>query len=240
MEFKTAKITNKGSRDVNEDFCGYYINKKSYCCIVADGLGGHGSGEVASRTAVNSILESFKEKVYALENAENYLKEAQDELIRIQNSNIKYKAMRTTLNLLLIEENEALWAHIGDSRLYYFKDNIMKLRTKDHSVPQMLANAGEISEKEIRFHEDRNRLLRALGDPDSFKPQIGNLTEIDKGDKFLICTDGFWEYVYEDEMEQALKLSNSPDEWLDLMGKILISHKNQDNDNYTAVAVFIV
>jgi PPM family protein phosphatase len=240
VKLKIAYITDKGSRDYNEDFCSFHKDKESCCCIVADGLGGHGAGDVASTTAVKVILESFKDRVrHSLDDIQNYLEEAQRELLLIQSSNLKYKSMRTTISLLLIKEDEAVWAHLGDTRLYFFRNDKIKFQTKDHSVPQALVNVGEITAEEIRFHEDRNRLLRVLGETNSFKPKVETPVKLESGDTLLLCTDGFWEYVYEEQMEQTLSSCNSSSEWLESMEKILISHAKENNDNYTAMAVFV-
>ena len=106
--------------------------------------------------------------------------------------------MQTTAVSLIIQNDLALWGHIGDTRLYYFHDGNLQKQTSDHSVPQMLVNAGEIDDSQIRYHEDRNRLLRSLGSKETIKPNLEqSATTIYPGDAFLLCTDGFWEYVLE-------------------------------------------
>ena len=127
--------------------------------------------------------------------------------------------------------------HIGDSRLYHFRDGKLLKQTTDHSVSQMAVFMGEITTHEIRFHEDRNKVLRALGS-NSAKAEISEETELEEGrDAFLLCTDGFWEYVYEQEMEQALSQADSPKDWIRRMQKILQTRVPADNDNFTAAAV---
>lgn len=241
MDFEIHQITSKAGRKVNEDYASFEINKEGCCCVVADGLGGHCSGEVASSSAVNKILSSYKSKVYdRLEYLGSYLQEAQKEVLSIQNKELRFKKMRTTLVLLLIEDYKAEWAHIGDSRLYFFRDDKIIFQTKDHSVTQALVNAGEITSEEIRFHEDRNRLLRVLGDWESFKPKIEATIELKSGDKFLLCTDGFWEHILEEEMEKTVCNCDSAKQWLVRMEKLLDSKIEENNDNYTAVAVFVL
>lgn len=116
-----------------------------------------------------------------------------------------------------------------------------KLRTKDHSVPQMLVNSGAIKEKDIRHHEDRSRLLRVMGTEwNTPKYQIMDEFDISAKSSFLLCTDGFWELIEEKEMGMCLKKSRSPKEWLSSMEQIIRQNgKGTNMDNYTAIAVFV-
>ena len=111
--------------------------------------------------------------------------------------------MRTTAVVLCTEGNRGTALHIGDSRFYHFRNGKIISQTKDHSVPQMLAMAGEISEHEIRRHPDRNRLLRALGDENEEVRFVRSDFEIKEGDAFLLCSDGFWEEVEEESEDGA-------------------------------------
>lgn len=149
--------------------------------------------------------------------------------------------MKTTLVLLMIDENNLLWGHIGDSRLYQFKNKKYVLHTPDHSVPQMLVKAGEITEKEIRGHADRNRLLRVMGIEWEYPQyEIAAIQKAEKQMNFLLCSDGFWELIEEKEMVKALKKAKSSKEWLDIMEqKILKNGKGKQMDNYSAIAVFL-
>ena len=146
--------------------------------------------------------------------------------------------MKTTLVFLAIEKGQARWMHVGDSRLYHFHAGTIANQTMDHSVSQMAVLMGEITPHQIRFHEDRNRVLRALGG-ESAKPDLSSAISREEGkEAFLLCTDGFWEYVYESEMEQTLGQSKDPQQWLDKMLTILHSRTPADNDNFTAAVVF--
>ena len=114
----------------------------------------------------------------------------------------------------------------------------MVFQTKDHSVPQVLVSAGDIRPEDIRGHEDRNRLLRSLGNQDDFRPVIfENPFQVRSGDAFLLCTDGFWEYILENEMEELLSNSDSTAQWLQLMKKLLLSRAPKNQDNYTAIGI---
>ena len=133
------------------------------------------------------------------------------------------------------------WGHIGDSRLYYFQNEKLIGRTLDHSVPQMLVASGQIKEKQIRSHSDRNRLLRVLGlDWDCPKYQVAEPEEFQGRQEFLLCSDGFWELIDEKKMRHCLKKAKNPAHWLDMMEETVRKNgSRKDMDNYSAVAVWI-
>lgn len=248
MQIITDQITNAGGRKINEDYGGYKELKGSICWVLADGLGGHHGGETASKLAVDSILESFENKYEHIDNPEisneclnELIDLAQNKLLEAQRKDESLSSMRTTLLVLLSNYTESLWAHIGDSRLYYFSNGQILHQTKDHSLAQLLVDSGELSIEQIRNHPDRNRLLNVLGNKDSVKPSngVGKIL-LNKDDAFLICTDGFWEHIQEIEMEVDLVKSKNPEEWLYHMHNRLLGRVTDDCDNYTAIAIWII
>ncbi|MBS6954610.1 MAG: serine/threonine-protein phosphatase [Enterocloster asparagiformis] len=233
-----AVLTNAGGREINEDTVLAVPASVGLAVTVADGLGGHGGGSTASRAAAEAVSDSFargfcrtKEEIEAAVClADQAVVDCQTEAC----------AMKTTLVSLFVEGEQAVWAHVGDSRLYHFRDGKLEARTLDHSVPQLAVMMGMITEEQIRFHEDRNRVLRALGS-DSFTPDISEPVSLAEGfHAFLLCTDGFWEYVLEQEMEQTLADSPDPRQWLLKMETIMRGRAPADQDNYTAAAVFAI
>jgi serine/threonine protein phosphatase PrpC len=148
--------------------------------------------------------------------------------------------MGTTLVTLLCDDRQALWGHVGDSRLYAFRDGCLIHQTRDHSVPQLLVNAGEIAPDAVRDHEDRARLLQALGTEGRLRPEIPlEPLIVQAGDAFLLCTDGFWEHVLEAEMESALAGAATPAAWLQAMEAVHRGRAPTDCDNHTALAVYL-
>lgn len=236
-------LTNMGERDNNEDCVGMLEKDGEYCFVLADGLGGHGFGEKASETAVKKVLEYFYE--YGLDGGGigEAIIRAQNEILTLQKEKAEYKDMKTTIVVLHIHGNKARWAHVGDSRLYYFKKNKLMERTIDHSVPQNLVISKEIKEKDIRHHPDRNRLLRVMGTVwDTPKFEISNDVDIkeDVSYAFLLCTDGFWELIEEKSMVKQLKNKINCDSWVDEMENIVLENgRGTGMDNYSAVAVCI-
>ena len=147
--------------------------------------------------------------------------------------------MRSAIAVLFSDGVTAHWAHVGDVRLYVLRDGDVVFQTKDHSVPQALANAGEIGIDEIRGHEDRNRLLRSLGSPEKPQPSVLEKPfDVLNGDIFLLCTDGFWEYVNELEMLLEWCKSQNLRNWLDRMELRILQKASQGHDNYSAIALF--
>lgn len=236
MKIRTAYLSEQGGRDKNDDTVSIIQENNSICVFVGDGLGGYDGGRIASQTAAMAIKDFRKQ--YGLLNDECMVTAAEVADDAVKNQQMIRKAnMKTTMVVLEIDHGNARWMHVGDSRLYHFQKNRIVHQTMDHSVSQVAVLMGEISQNEIRFHEDRNRVLRALGSENA-KPEISPLKNLEEDSVFLLCTDGFWEYVYENEMEETLETSSSPKEWLDKMSRLLEGRVPDGNDNYTAAAVF--
>lgn len=243
MNYQTATISQQGGRNYNEDYCGTIVlDNQLTCWVVADGLGGHGGGDVASKLAVETMLNTLNEQPsFAIDTVTFLFNEAQAALIEAQKTALRLENMQTTAVVLLTYDNQALWGHVGDTRLYYFHKGCIQRQTSDHSVPQLLAKAGEIKITDIRFHEDRNRLLRSIGSEGLVRPYIEKTTTpLYSGDAFLLCTDGFWEYVFENEMEDDLAKVSTAEEWLFAMEQRLLARAPERNDNYTATAIKVL
>ncbi len=236
-----SMLSRTGKRENNEDCIGMYQDGERYCFVLADGLGGHGKGEVASRMAVDAVVESFARGDERDGFMDEAFQHAQEAIREKQNSNRVYADMKTTLVVLDVEADALRWGHIGDSRLYHFQNGRIVEHTLDHSVPQMLVAIGKIKEKEIRHHPDRNRLLRVLGtDTEELRHQKSEWKDRQSRQAFLLCSDGFWELIDEKEMESCLKWVKSPEQWLAKMEKIILKNGRDKNmDNYSAVAVWL-
>lgn len=241
MKFQTASLTRQGGRDYNEDDCGYELAGDTGCWIVADGLGGHGGGDVASKVCVEEFLSTFRQDPSCTSQMlQNGFNAAQSTILEKQQEQSALSSMRTTAVTIISDGHSVLWGHIGDTRLYHFRKGSLRFQTKDHSVPQAMVAAGDIRQEDIRYHEDRNRLIRSLGHNDRLDPSIEKQpVPLDEGDAFLLCTDGFWEYVLEAEMAVDLAKSTGPQQWLAIMEERLLQRTTDDNDNYTALALFV-
>lgn len=234
-------LSNRGCRENNEDSVGMYQDGEAYCFLLADGLGGHGMGEVASELAIETVVVKFAQGSRGDSFLQEAFEAAQASVAGRQQEDLNCRDMKTTLVVLEVEKDQLRWGHIGDSRLYYFVKGKLKERTLDHSVPQMLVSAGEIREKEIRRHPDRNRLLKVLGtDADEVNYQESQPVKRSGQQAFLLCSDGFWELIEEKKMEASLKRASDPEQWLAFMQEIVCKNGRGTNmDNYSAVAVWI-
>lgn len=231
-----ATYTDIGGRARNEDTVRYVTQgEDSLCMVLADGLGGHGGGEQASAAAAESICGGWDGTADA-EALKALVREANRQVLAIQTPRC---AMKTTAVVLTLAGEKTVWAHAGDSRLYYFQDRKLAFQSRDHSAAQLGVLLGDITADQIRFHEDRSRVLRALGQDDELTVETGE-RELSGGEHaFLLCSDGFWEYVLEPEMEEDLQNAAGPEDWLERMRWRLKKRIPDDNDNNTAAAVWL-
>jgi serine/threonine protein phosphatase PrpC len=237
--FYVELMSKTGGREVNEDCCGFADVGDSTCCVVADGLGGHGGGKAASAIAVEAILSSFRRcPEVSLAALQSHMEAAQSEILRWQREDRTLAMMRTTVVVLLAGPRGAVWGHIGDSRLYRFDAGRIVSCTQDDSVLQALVNAGDLSPDAVRYHPDRNRLLHSLGDNDGeLRPNVTlDPCPLYRGTTFLLCTDGWWEHVLEGEMEADYAKAGTPRGWLAAMEGRLLARAPAGHDNYTALA----
>ena len=214
-----SSITENGDRITNEDAIAVQVFSNGYGFILCDGLGGHGMGEIAS-TATVHLFETYTALIKAVDpqNMHAFFSKAQNNLCAIQEENHSPNRYKTTAVGLLLEEKKACLGHIGDSRGYIFDRTSLLYQTVDHSVPAALARAGRISEEEIRYHPDRNKVLKVLGmETENFCPSVTPVMHFAGFRAFLLCSDGFWENITEQQMADALRNANSPEIWLDNM-----------------------
>lgn len=237
----TYKIISKaGERKNNEDCTGMHQIGKAYGFFLCDGLGGHGKGEIASKMAVEQAILQFEDKKFSNDTLSFVFEAGQAAILEHQLHVGNKDSMKTTMTALFMDEKNIQWGHIGDSRIYYFKNKRLVSKTMDHSVPQMLAAAGEIQESQIRLHPDRNRLLRVMGTEWNGTPyQIGDSIARRGEQAFLLCSDGFWEWIEEKEMVSCLEQAESVGQWLDSMEKIVLKNGAGKNmDNYSAITIW--
>ena len=236
MSYTYAQVSCSGGRSCNEDSVHIQHINGLFFAAVADGLGGEGGGDIASQTALSAAVDFMgKSPVCTAENISAAIKHADDAVIRAQKD---FSAMKTTIVSLCIDKETAMCGHLGDSRLYHFRDNGICFQTKDHSVSQMAVSVGEITQDKLRHHADRNKLLRALGAKESVIAEVHELS-VRSGDGFLLCTDGFWEQALEAEMTAYFETSQNAEEWLEKMLARVQPRISGTSDNYSAITVLI-
>jgi serine/threonine protein phosphatase PrpC len=239
MEVYTYLYTNQGGRENNEDYACYDYSGDFGAWVLADGLGGHKSGEIASRLAATLIANEMKVACDLLDQTIIQTVEKANRLVITEQANADYKGMRTTIAAAFVKDGLFKYVNVGDSRVYYFKNGCLYKQSRDHSVSQVAVGIGEISQADIRFHDDRNKLLKVLGDNDELGVQkLDDGIPMEPGDAFLLCSDGFWEYVFETEMEIDLVKSATPRQWMEFMIKRLLLRVSGNNDNFSAICCF--
>lgn len=238
---KIACKTDMGrTREINEDNFAYLdIKGNRILLIVADGMGGHNAGEVASKIAVNSVMDYIKANIKDIINSSEVI-ELLKESIQKANSDI-YKesinnsgcsGMGTTITAAFIYSGHVCIGHVGDSRAYIFKDGKLCMITNDHSLVAELLKNGTITEMEAQHHPQKNIITRALGTADDVEVDI-ELAQIDEGDIILLCTDGLTNMVCDEEIEEYL--SDNTD--VDAAASKLVNRANQlgGYDNITVI-----
>ena len=188
----------------------HVINESYALFVVADGLGGHHAGEKASRFFCQGLLKVAD--TYSKQMAQDpynafsvWIAAAIDEMKRLFAFDKSGHDAHTTCAVLYLDEQQALTAHCGDSRIYRMNPQQILWRTRDHSIPQQLLNEGKITEQEMAQHPEQNQLTRTINILKAHEAEINLYPAIEKGETFVLCTDGFWEYVKPSELLRLAK-----------------------------------
>ena len=233
-------------REANED-SGRHISpaddvtrlSKGTLTIVADGMGGHASGEVASQMAVELISEFYyaDAQLPAAEALREAIELANSSIFQTSTSNEQYFGMGTTVIALALLGDTAISAHVGDSRLYRFRDGHLEMLTLDHSQVMEMVKHGVISMEQARDHEDKNVILRAVGTQSSVEVEVSEPFLVENGDLFLLCSDGLSDMLEDTEIEAILRSEANAH---DACERLIAEAKNNGgHDNITAGIVRI-
>lgn len=232
-------ISRKGGRPENEDYVGSAKAKGILCAVVADGLGGNRGGEIASKLAVETIIEKFKEKpVFSADKIKEYIEAAKSAVSRKALSDPDLLHMASTVAIVMIKGRRAICANVGDTRIYKLNNGSISEVSEDHSLAFIDFMSGKLEYDEIRQSPNQSVLTSAVGiDMDGIN--VTGINEITPSVSFLMCTDGWWKYVREDDMEKTAHTSGNARGWLEAMTKIRENEAPEDSDNYTAAVIMI-
>lgn len=207
---KAFALTNMGvRRNTNQDYA--YVSEQNVgnlpnILIVADGMGGHKAGEVASEQAVNAVLESIKQneskdKITIIEEA---ITKANEKVLNMATSDEKFKGMGTTLVVATLENNILYVANVGDSRLYLIDNDDIRQITRDHSLVQEMVSLGELDKESARTHARKNVITRAIGVNEKI---IADFFEVDinENTKILLCSDGLSNMVEDSQINDIVR-----------------------------------
>jgi protein phosphatase len=219
-------------RSSNED--AYFIGDSIFA--VADGMGGHVAGEVASATALGP-LEEIDARVYpdgatAIHALEGAIKDANKQVIAKAMDSPEYEGMGTTLTALMFEGRRIHFAHVGDSRAYLLRDGQFSQLTRDHTFVQQLVEEGRISEEEAAVHPRRSVITRAIGVPGEIDVDVMTL-DLEQGDQLLLCSDGLTGVVDDEEIARILGELDPPDRTVERL--VQSANRAGGPDNITTV-----
>lgn len=202
MHFKVVHDSRIGRRSSNQDRVGWGQSDEAVYLVVADGMGGHRLGEVAAQLAIDEFARIFAlEARPRLDDPRQFL---QRMMLTIHEAINDYGALRaipireaprTTCVACVIQDCRAVWAHVGDSRLFFIRDNRLLTRTQDHSLVQALLDAGEITTVEAQIHPKRNLVTSCLGGDMTPKVDLSPSHKLEPGDTLALCSDGIWTHL---------------------------------------------
>jgi len=165
LALEVALMSDRGGRKYNEDACGHWHSRRHLCCVLADGAGGHGGGDIASKLAVQELIGRFStQPSEGAAELDRLLRVTNDVLISERVPGTARQDMHSTVVCLVIDfvQHRAHWAHSGDSRMYWFRQGRLLDRTRDHSLVQGLVDSGVLTADQIRTHPKRSELRSAL------------------------------------------------------------------------------
>lgn len=238
MRYSVAHHSLPGTREVNQDRVAVSERDDLVLMIVADGLGGYDGGELAADTLTEVMVNSFERaRERAFEDPASFLILSMyfaHTMInkRALENNMDISSPRTTCVACLVRNGLAYWAHIGDSRLYYIRNNEELFHTTDHTTVMRMLDEGIISEKGVR--SENARLLRCVGGSRRHEVTLGPETQLDTGDTLLLCTDGVWRALQQRHFERLSNTTTLDNSVVDLLAHVE-RRSRKDCDNISAV-----
>jgi protein phosphatase len=222
-------------RKNNEDYI--YANSEMRLFVVADGMGGHNAGEVASKETVESFVERFMALDERLEQRMiEALIHANAHVYELAKSNEAYEGMGTTFSALCFDKTHAVIVHVGDSRIYRISDKKIMQVTTDHTLPYELLQMGRITEEEYHNHPDTHKISKAVGTQRALAPEHMSI-EISLGDVFVLASDGLTDLVDEESIFQKVEAIDSPEIMVESLLKEAMHAGG--NDNVSVICIIL-
>jgi protein phosphatase len=236
----TAKARTDGGRkrDHNEDkYSTYLVDGSSGFFIVADGMGGHAAGEVASQMAIQEITQSATAGWNRMaqggspDAARGYINawitKANQKIFALGQA--KRNNMGTTLTAAFVANGQVYAANVGDSRTYLVREGQLYPLTRDHSLVASLVQAGLLEPEAVYNHPQRNEIFRSLGQQSDVNVDVFEPVPLQPGDRLLLCSDGLWEMVRESEMQEILARNPDPQSACNELTRVANEHGGEDN-----------
>lgn len=241
MKFTIFQNSRQGPREYNQDRLAYSYSKDALLLVVADGMGGHRHGEIAAQLAVATMTEAFQRlAVPTLSSPAKFLidniQQVHDMIDQLTQEREMLESPRTTIVAAVVQRGMLYCAHVGDSRLYHFRDGHLLYRTEDHSIVQSLYSKGIISKNEMSTHPYRHKVYSCLGGDTPPKIDLSDRQELAEGDTILLCTDGVWGAVPDEQIKQILNGISITDNVTRLLNQAESVSKEQ-GDNMSAIGL---
>jgi protein phosphatase len=235
MILRTAASSDVGLRRRGNEDC-FAVESTLGLCLVADGMGGHSAGQVASALASEAVVASIREQANSGRELTEKLRRAVEDANRTiweaSRARHDYAGMGTTVVALLMEGGRAGLAHVGDSRAYRVRDGTIRQLSDDHSVVGELLRRHEISEHDAREHPHRHVLTRALGVRGQVQADLAELTP-QAGDLFVLCSDGLTNHVEDHEIAKLARETSDLEACCEAL--IELANRRGGEDNTTVV-----
>jgi serine/threonine protein phosphatase PrpC len=205
LQVECAELSLIGDRDENQDRVAIARGPKAALLIAIDGMGGHADGARAAAVATETVAEAFRRTAQPVFDPQGFLHmaigRAHANLVQL-GADVRLEARpRATCALCLVQDASAYWAHVGDSRIYHLRQRRVHSRTRDHSHVELLLQEGLITEEEISDHPMRNFVECCLGGNFSLPGMtVSSAHRLQGGDSLLVCTDGFWAGLADEEI----------------------------------------
>ncbi len=233
-DFKTNFISEAGTFANNKDYFAFIEFDDFACWVVANGIDSEEDIKSAE-IAVKSIFADFSEMpTLSRRKIKKYILNAH-KILEEESKNVRLK---TSFMMVVTNYAKIVWAGAGNARLYHFRKGRFHFKSKDQSLAQMMAEAGQIDEYAIDTHEEKNNLTNYLGKPEAFKPFISKPFKLSDGDVIFLSTIGFWEKINSLEIAKGLKDAKEPFELLDYLEELFLGRQNKIVKNYTMAAIF--
>ena len=209
MKFTIFQNSRQGPRPYNQDRLAYSYSKDALLLVLADGMGGHRHGEIAAQLAVKTLTDAFQRlAVPTLSSPAKFLidhiQQVHDMIENVTQDQELIESPRTTIVAAIIQRGYLYCAHVGDSRLYHFRNNHLLFRTEDHSVVQSLYKKGMISKEEMATHPYKNKIYNCLGGETAPQIDLADRHELLEGDSVLLCTDGVWGVLSDQQIKEII------------------------------------
>jgi PPM family protein phosphatase len=242
LQVESAKISLLGDREDNQDRVAIVKAERAALLLVLDGMGGHSDGSRAAETALKSLEHAFSKQSHPVFDPLGFmhmaLSRAHDEVVRLGYEQTLETRPRATVVVCLVQEGTAYFGHIGDSRIYHLRNYAILERTRDHSHVELLLREGKITEADIPGHPMRNFVECCLGG-DMAVPEmtISGRIRLQPGDVLLLCSDGIWSGLKDEDIATFTRDQPSLQRALDVLGERAVQASTPYSDNSTAAAL---